>query len=59
MEQKAGLPFYKEGILEGMGIVDSDQPPHLKRRHLWELADSVKSQVYNTYVDDLRRLKAV
>ncbi len=59
MEQKSELPFYKEGIAEAMRIVESDQPPHLKRRHLWELADSVENQIYNTYVDDLRKLKAV
>ena len=59
MEQKVKLPFYREGMAEGMRILDSDQPPYLKRRHLRELADSVKNQIYNAYVDDLRKLKAV
>ena len=26
---------------------------------LWELADSTKKQIYNTYVHDLKKLKAV
>ena len=59
MEEKVQLPAYKDGIAEAMRIVESDQPSHLKRRHLWELADSAKNQIYNTYVHDLRKLKAV
>lgn len=59
MEGKVDLPVYKETIVEAMRIVESSQPPHLKRKHLWELADSAKDAIYHTYVHDLRKLNAV
>ena len=57
MESKAESPYYREALAEAMRIIDSDEPPQLKRKRLWELADSAKNQLYNTYVQDLRQMK--
>jgi len=59
MESKAESPYYREALMEAMVIVDSDDPPELNRKRLWELADSAKNKLYNTYVQDLRKLKAI
>ena len=59
MESKAELPYYREALAEGMKIIDSDEASQLKRKRLWELADSAKNQLYNTYVQDLRQMKAI
>ena len=59
MESKAELPYYREALAEAMRIMDSDEPPQFKRKRLWELADSAKNQLYNTYVQDLRQMKAI
>lgn len=59
MEKKSDLPVYREAVIQGVKMIDSDDPPKVKRERLLELADSVQSEIYNTYVDDLRRKNAL